>query len=52
MENLPATLELRAPLKVTLNYVTLKASIEAFQKLQAYICVPRIFSDAGHLSFS
>lgn len=52
VENLPATLELRAPLKVTLNYVTLEASIEAFQKLQAYICVPKISSHVGSLSFS
>ena len=52
MENLPATLELRAPLKVTLNYVTLKASIEAFRKLQAYTCVPKISSHVGSLSFS
>ena len=48
-ENLPATLDLQTPLKVALNYVTLKALIEAFQKLQAYICVPKIFSHAGHL---
>ena len=52
VENLPATLELWTPLKVALNYVMLKALIETFQKLQAYICVPKIFSHAGHLSFS
>ena len=53
LETLPASLELHAPLTNALNFVTLKALTEPFaNKIQVYVCIPRIVSHSRHLSFS